>query len=60
MEFLGSISFSICNKNMIGCFGFSSCGISIDVGERAGRNFLYLGCIAAFGLVGLVAMLFLF
>jgi hypothetical protein len=26
----------------------------------AGRNFLYFGCFAAFGFVGLVAMLFLF
>ena len=44
--------------SMIGGVVFLALGYSIDVGERAGCNFLYFGCLVSFGFVALVAMLF--
>ena len=44
--------------SMIGGVVFLAVGYSIDVGERAGCNFLYSSCLVSFGFVSLVAMLF--
>jgi hypothetical protein len=54
------IIYQLPQLSMIGGVVFLAVGYSIDVGERAGRNFLYFGCLVAFGFVGLVAMLFWF